>query len=237
MKVRVFSSRLLRSRLVFAFFSFGFWSFCEFTWRGIQLKRPLLLLLGQAISRACIVHKRTSQTKACRRWWSSPALLLGGGGASPRAGGLIFHRLVEQHRCLYLLGLAMRHTFFRHLEWWLSFFEKYCSFFVWIEVLDRWCLACDEISWKNTIFRDWMACQSLAVIPQILRPFWWLIQDWFWVLLMTLALPALKFAFEVIWEWRVCSTPFDFIFAWAWGVRKLLFPSTLFVMNVFPSHK
>lgn len=174
-KLGFFSSRLLRSRLVFAFFSFGFWSFCEFTWRGIQLKRPLLLLLGQAISRVCIAHKRTSQTKACRRWWSSPALLLGGGGASPRAGGLIFHRLVEQHRCLYLLGLAMRHTFFRHLEWWLSFFEKDCSFFVWIEVLDRWCLACDEISWKNTIFRDWMACQSLAVIPQILRPFWWLI--------------------------------------------------------------
>ncbi|URD81814.1 60S ribosomal protein L23 [Musa troglodytarum] len=31
-------------------------------------------------------------------------------GVPPFGGGLIFHRLEEQHRCRYLLGLAMRHT-------------------------------------------------------------------------------------------------------------------------------
>ena len=47
-----------------------------------------------------------SHINACWRWWSSSFI----GGVPPSMSGLIFHCLVEQRCCLYLLGLAMRHT-------------------------------------------------------------------------------------------------------------------------------
>ena len=67
---------------------------------------------------------------------------------------LIFHRLVEQRCCSYLLGLAMRHTF---LLLFFFFFN-----FDWVD-------ACDEISYQNTIFRDWMALQKPCWYSAILR--------------------------------------------------------------------
>lgn len=65
-------------------------------------------------------------------------------GAPPIAIGLIFHRLVEQRRCLYLLGLAMRLTFLFFI----------C---IWISLVVTKNIACEEIFYKIPSFgTEWL---------------------------------------------------------------------------------